>query len=536
MEIKFTKPIIICLFTSLLTLSIFNILIFLSMRPFWYFIDRDTKTPLYSNLPFTTLLFCFYSIYCLYSLILFVVLINKKTGFINPLALANIVAPIILGIVLSAMTIYIFTRMNGSQYLVTTYLKSPTPYLLIIMIISLLVFFSPTLKISRISIFYYSAIAGASILLLLKVMDFGKVKITSGPNIQIIDNNSIAILWTTNKNSTAYLEYGPDKNHLKKAFMSSDGLVEANTKYHKVVVPFPQHSSIVYRILTTKINHSYQNNVNYGNTVLSDFKNYTDPSLKDKLVFYTLNDVHENTNIYKKFLAKKDYDFVVLNGDTVNTLDNTSDIINKLLKPLSTYTNGEKPFYFVRGNHETRGGAARDLSNYLAFPNNKYYYTFSLGPVFAIVLDSGEDKLDSDKEYSGLVDFENYRQLQTKWLQTIYESDEYKNAKYKIAFVHIPLSMYETNSFSPLKNYEQDWSDLLKKTKIDVVFSGHTHVPALINSDHTESSFPTIIGGGPPENQDEYVAIRTEVTKTAMKISFVRFDGVVVEEYTIEKP
>ncbi|MBZ9687498.1 metallophosphoesterase [Clostridium estertheticum] len=373
-------------------------------------------------------------------------------------------------------------------------------------------------------------------------MDFENVKITSGPNVQIIDKNSIAILWTTDKNSTSYVEYGPDKDHLKKAFMSNNGLIDANTKNHKVVIASPQLSSIIYRVLSTKINHSYQNNVNYGNTTLSSFKTYSDLSSKDKLIFYTLSDIHENNNIYKNFLSKGDYDFAVLNGDTINTLDSTSDIIGKILKPVSATTNGEKPFYFVRGNHEPRGGAARDLPNYLALPNNQYYYTFSFGPIFAVVLDSGEDKLDSDKEYSGLTDFENYRQLQTKWLQGIYESDEYKNAKYKIAFVHIPLNMSNNNNnnnnttgVASLKTYQMDWSNLLTKMKIDVVFSGHTHVPTVVEPDGKEISFPTIIGGGPTENQDKYIAIRTEVTESGMKIFFVSFDGSFKEVYTISK-
>ncbi|MCJ7687759.1 MAG: metallophosphoesterase, partial [Clostridiaceae bacterium] len=228
-----------------------------------------------------------------------------------------------------------------------------------------------------------------------------------------------------------------------------------------------------------------------------------------------------------------DYDFVVLNGYTVNTLDSTTDIVSKFSKPLSIATNGEKPFYFVRGNHEPRGGVARDLPNYLALPNNHYYYTFSFGPIFAVVLDSGEDKLDTDNEYSGLADFENYRKLQTKWLHDIYESDEYKNAKYKISFVHIPLNIDSNTGVTSLEPYQVNWRDLLNKMKIDVVFSGHTHVPTVIEPDNSEFTFPTIIGGGPTDNKGKYVAIKTEVSESEMKIFFVSYDGVSTEVYSV---
>lgn len=536
MKKNVSKRLILSFYAFIFIVSAFNILVYLSMRPFWYFINRDTSTPLYPKLPFSTLVFTLYVVFLAYSLILFIVFINKQKSLIKRPSTANVIIPLILGVLLSAFNIYIYTQMGGDQYLVSSYLRSASPYVLILLLLFILIFFNPKFKISQIPIFYYSAILATFVILLLNITDFGKVKITSGPNIQALDNNSIAILWTTNENSTSYVEYGPDKEHLKRAFMSIDGLVDANTKIHKVLIPLEHHSSIIYRVVSTKINRYYQNNVDYGNIAESDFKKYIDYTLKDKLVFYILNDVHENKNIYKKFLSKNDYDFVVLNGDAVNTLDSTSDIIDKILKPLSIFNNGEKPFYFVRGNHEPRGGAARSLPNYLALPNNHYYYTFNSGPVFGIVLDSGEDKLDDDKEYSGLADFKNYRMEETKWLQSIYESNVYKNSKYKIAFVHIPLNADDNNiAGSYLKTYQKEWRELLNKIKINAVFSGHTHVPVIIKPDYKEFNFPIIIGGGPTDNEKEYIAIRTEITPKEMKVFFVNFDGSVKEVYNILK-
>ena len=36
------------------------------------------------------------------------------------------------------------------------------------------------------------------------------INITSGPNVQMIGQDHIAILWTTNVKSTGFVEYGPD--------------------------------------------------------------------------------------------------------------------------------------------------------------------------------------------------------------------------------------------------------------------------------------------------------------------------------------
>ena len=66
--------------------------------------------------------------------------------------------------------------------------------------------------------------------------------------------------------------------------------------------------------------------------------------------------------------------------------------------------------------HETRGAYARNFSHYFAGPNGKFYYAFTYGPVRFIVLDCGEDKPDTDVEYSGLIDFDSYMLQQKDWL------------------------------------------------------------------------------------------------------------------------
>ena len=91
----------------------------------------------------------------------------------------------------------------------------------------------------------------------------------------------------------------------------------------------------------------------------------------------------------------------------------------------------------VRGNHETRGAYARNFSRYLAGPEGKFYYAFTYGPIRFIVLDSGEDKPDTDVEYSGLVDFDNYILEQKEWLARELESPEFRAASFRVVLSHI---------------------------------------------------------------------------------------------------
>jgi Predicted phosphohydrolases len=371
--------------------------------------------------------------------------------------------------------------------------------------------------------------------LVLYLVDYGKVKITSGPCIQITDGSNIEVIWTTNKKSTGFVEYGPDEKNIARVYSSEKGIIDANTTVHRVVVPVSGQSKIVYRVGSTKINNYFQNNVEYGNTVISKFREYVDNSSKDKVTFYILNDIHEDSNVFKRFLSGNDYDFVVLNGDAVNSVDNDDVIVSKILKPLSLYTNGTKPFYFVRGNHETRGAKLRDLPQYISLPDNRYYYTFKFGPVSAVVLDSGEDKVDSHEEYSGLSDFKAYRENETKWIETLSQNGVLKNGQYEIAFVHIPLNSYETEK-SPYfaKDYQQRWVELLNNMKIDAVFSGHTHEPAVIDKDGVKYSFPTFIGGGEYGAEKDYAAVRVEASKDAMKVYYIKYNGEIAGQYEIK--
>jgi predicted phosphodiesterase len=372
------------------------------------------------------------------------------------------------------------------------------------------------------------------LILVLYLLDFGGVSIVSGPFIQIVDDSSLAVIWTTNKKSTGYVEYGKDQNSLNRIYPSDNGVIDANTTLHKVIIPIQGNQEFIYRVGSAKIEGYFQNNVEYGNTVVSRFKEFKDFRQNDTLSFYILSDIHENTDIYKTFLSKDDYDFVVLNGDYVNSVDNDSVVVDKVLAPISIYTNGEKPVYFVRGNHETRGASLRDLPNFISLPQNRFYYTFSAGPLYAVVLDSGEDKEDSDIEYSRLADFQRYRELETEWLHKLPNSNEYKDAKYRIAFVHIPLNSYEDLDSSKLKDYQQQWRGILNDMDMDAVFSGHTHEDAVIEAGSFGSSYPIFIGGGESGSGKGYIAIKVEAAENNLKVSYLDTEGKVIYEYDLK--
>lgn len=535
MKVNLFKKLSLVFYIFIVFLSFMDAAVYLSMRSIWFFINKTLSSISGANLPWAVLFFILFCASFIYSLVLFILYIKKQKGDFNHLKIKNIILPLILVLLFSAIDIFLYIMLGSSRSIVPANLLAALPWVVTFLIIVFFVVFYPDLEICHSKKFKYITAFILVFDILLYLMDFGGVKITSGPFIQLVDSSNLSITWTTDKKSTAYVEYGPDEKNLKRISASSNGVIDANTTVHKVTVPVGTQSEFVYRVGSTKINNYYQNSIEYGNTAISTFKKYSDFRLKDKITFYVLNDIHENGNIYKKFLSKDDFDFIVLNGDSVNSVDGEDTIIDKILKPVSFYTDGTKPFYFVRGNHETRGSSLRALPDFISLPQDNFYYTFNAGSIFAVVLDSGEDKLDSHEEYSGLADFNKYKDIETTWLQALSQSDAYKNAKYRIAFVHIPLNSFEGQAeASYLKVYEQKWRELLNNMKIDAVFSGHTHDPEMIKPDGEKFKFPVFIGGGDSTNENSYIAIRVEVTKESMKVYYINYDGSIKNEYEVK--
>src|SRR5699024_8608909 len=100
-----------------------------------------------------------------------------------------------------------------------------------------------------------------------------------------------------------------------------------------------------------------------------------------------------------------------------------AQIVQHLIEPCTAIFASEIPFIMSRGNHETRGAFRREFKQYFSYPTNKYYFSFKQGPVYWVVLDTGEDKPDDHPVYGGVVDFDSYRQEQVDWLTKVVTSE-----------------------------------------------------------------------------------------------------------------
>jgi hypothetical protein len=184
---------------------------------------------------------------------------------------------------------------------------------------------------------------------------------------------------------------------------------------------------------------------------------------------------------------------------------------------------------FVRGNHETRGKFSRELKDYFSTKNDKGYFAYQWGPVFNIVLDTGEDKPDDHPVYAGIVDFDGYRKEQSKWLEEIMKSSAYKKAKFRVVMMHIPL--YHSGDWHGPMHCRELFAPLFKKYKADIVISGHTHTYG-VWPPSAEHPYPVIIGGGPQEGKRTLIKVKAD-SKT-LDLVMLKDDGSEVGKYSLK--
>jgi acid phosphatase type 7 len=366
------------------------------------------------------------------------------------------------------------------------------------------------------------------------------LKITHGPYLQSPTESSITVVWFTNKKCVSRVEYKIDDSKSfysskpKVAISSHHGLVDANTLVHKITVPnLNPNQQYQYRVISTEITNFRAYRTLYGNSVSSDVYRIkpgrfgTINPAKESISFSVVNDIHQNAPMLSQLLKTVNWektDLMFYNGDIINDFQVENQVFKGFLDTTVTAFANNIPFLFVRGNHETRGVMARELMNYFPTPNGKYYYAFPHGPVYFIILDSGEDKPDSDIEYSGLAAFDPYRIEQQKWLNKIIENPDFKNAKYRIVFMHIPL--YQGGTWhGALKNKEL-WAPILNKANIDIMFCGHTHRYAFVEKDKYNNTFPVMIG-------DNDTILHTDINDEQITIKVQKPDGSIIDTKTI---
>lgn len=354
------------------------------------------------------------------------------------------------------------------------------------------------------------------------------LKIVGGPYLQAPSPTSMTVVWTTSRKCVSKVEYGPSAEDMSKTAVSaSHGLIDANTALHRVTLSgLRPGTTYYYRAMSTEIVEFRPYKVRFGPTVTSEGRFTTLDPAKERFSFLAINDRHDRATPLRQALGSVTWDGVDLVfgvGDMMNDPMSEEQIFRGFLDPCTESFAGRIPLILVRGNHETRGLLARDLMNYFPTDSGRYYYSFTHGGVYFLLLDGGEDKGDDSEEYSGLVAFEDYLSQQTEWLKAQLRSPAFRAARFRVCMLHIPPapdSEEKAAKFVRAPWIRDTWSPMLSEAGIDLMLSGHTHRYAELPVDE-KRAYPIVVGG-------TNTVIRVDVSPERLEMTTFNDDGTVL--------
>lgn len=267
----------------------------------------------------------------------------------------------------------------------------------------------------------------------------------------------------------------------------------------------------------------------------------------EKVSAYHIADAHnmvdEPVKCAEKFRAEiGEIDFLILNGDVPEDSDNIKNF-DTIYEIISRITKGEIPVIFSRGNHDTRGVFAENIAEYTPCENGNSYFTFKLGNIWGLVLDCGEDKLDTDKEYGNMVACSFFREKQTRFLEKLTEGGDAqfneKGIDHKIVIAHNPFTRKYPEPF----NIEEDtftyWAKILKeKIKPEVMICGHIHKFSVDMPGCEKDAFgqpcPVVVGAQVDKRKKYFAGSGFVFSKDNIEVIF-NDEEKIIERHILEK-
>lgn len=365
------------------------------------------------------------------------------------------------------------------------------------------------------------------------------IKITHGPYLQNMGPEEVTLVWTTNKSGISWVELAPDDDthfyliERPKFFASVNGVKKEGTVHTVKLTDLKPGTTYRYRVFTQEVlGREGGYHIFYGKVASTTayrtgpLKFTTNNPAKKEVTFTMINDIHGRSDMMRKLLEKAEpmkNDLVFFNGDMVTHMMSEKDLFEGFMDTGVDMFAKEVPMYYSRGNHETRGPFATNFQTYFSPLNPELYFLVRQGPVCFVVLDCGEDKPDTDIEYSSITTYDQYRTQEAKWLKEALKSKEYQEAAFKVVICHMP----------PFGGWhgEQEIIDkfipLLNDAKADIMLCGHLH--RLVKQEaNAQVKFPVLANAN-----EAFVSGR--ITQNEFHVDVYNLDGKKVDEITLKK-
>ncbi len=257
----------------------------------------------------------------------------------------------------------------------------------------------------------------------------------------------------------------------------------------------------------------------------------------EELNIYHFADIHGDFDIAETCIKafEKRIDLIVFNGD-IGEMQTEDDYYN-ICAFLGKMAQGSVPVVFTRGNHDTRGRLAEWYEKFFPCQNKKFFYTFTIGNLTGIVLDCGEDKVDSHIVYGGTNNFETYRREQLQFLRGLKSVDD---TAWLVAITHIcpvKTTRNKGDEFDIERELYTEWNKELERIGIHFVLSGHLHYHGVYcgekDSDTLPHNYPVVIGSA--TKKDYLVGVGITLKKSCAEFVFTDSNGEKIDKYEEKK-
>lgn len=330
------------------------------------------------------------------------------------------------------------------------------------------------------------------------------------PTAQIVGGDALAVCWRTDSPSTGTLFWTQDpalpRDQWASACRVEEGLTASNRCDHLITVRGLDFTRpFLFEAVSEPVKMDAWWTYRKGSFASGVIR--LRPILRaGGFTFAMFNDVHANVALFPKLCAlpavmEAEPGFAVLNGDCAGNCASEEQMAKDILNPLADLTARGLPVLVVRGNHEYRGAMARRIREAFAPFEHGWYAAFNLGQIRLLLLDGGEDKADTHREYCGLLHCEPYIAQEAAWLAQETASPAWKAAARRVALCHIPPTANdprEDRGYGPTRLREK-MEPVLCRAGLDLLLCGHTHHAALVPAEPGKRPYPTVIGGGPKD-------------------------------------
>ena len=334
----------------------------------------------------------------------------------------------------------------------------------------------------------------------------GRITIQHGPYLQNLKETEVTIVWIASRPSIGWVELAPndDSNFYyqerPKYFNVTNGVKNTSLIHTVKLTGLTPGTTYRYRIYSQEVLDHQSWEIIYGRVAATSVYG-TNPLTfttsnrnKPETSFIMINDIHGRADDIPQMLkvaGSEDIDMVIFNGDMVSHLIDETGLFSGFMDTSIEHFAKEIPMYYARGNHETRGPFATSFQHYFSPKEPYLYYLVRQGPVCFVVLDTGEDKPDSDLEYSGITDYDNYRTEQAKWLAEAVKSKDYTEAKFRVVIAHMPPNTGRS-LWHGQKEVLEKFVPVLNEANVDVMLCAHTHRYSKSEPD-SQTRFPIVI-------------------------------------------